>query len=324
MKWFAAELHNHTLHSDGSFTTEELLRTAVEYELDCIALTDHNTTAPLQELTESLERDTLPVIRGIEWTTFFGHMLVLGCEDFVDWRDAKPDNIDEKIRQVRQQGGLVGIAHPFALGSPMCTGCYWDFRIQKWEQVQYMELWSEGFPAIQTASSRAVELWTGLLDKGYRIAAAYGKDWHGKETETLPSACTYLGTEEECITSEAAMEAIEKGRTVITMGPLFAMELHGNGKVCSLGEETEAGEYEAVLFLDMEARKKVWQPFSIRPQKACLYGRGGRLLGEGAMTESGSLKIPFYGEEGFVRAQLWGSVMGRESCIAMTSPVYIL
>ena len=52
-------------------------------------------------------------------------MLVTDCKEFVDWRDAVPDNIDEKIAEVQKRGGMVGIAHPYELGSPMCTGCVW-------------------------------------------------------------------------------------------------------------------------------------------------------------------------------------------------------
>ena len=40
--WFACELHCHTLHSDGDFSVEELMRTARERLLDGINLTDHN------------------------------------------------------------------------------------------------------------------------------------------------------------------------------------------------------------------------------------------------------------------------------------------
>lgn len=42
-------------------------------------------------------------------------MLVTDCKEFVDWRDAVPDNIDEKIAEVKKRGGMVGIAHPYEL-----------------------------------------------------------------------------------------------------------------------------------------------------------------------------------------------------------------
>ena len=67
-------------------------------------------------------------------------MLVLGANDFVDWRDAQPDNIDEKIKQVKAVGGIVGIAHPYQLGSPLCTGGRWEFNVRDWRNVDYIEV----------------------------------------------------------------------------------------------------------------------------------------------------------------------------------------
>ena len=109
MSYLPCELHCHTIHSDGDFTVSELQKAAADDHLAIIALTDHNTFSGWDELDDNI----IPAIRGIEWTTYFGHMLVLGANDFVDWRDAQPDNIDEKIKQVKAVGGIVGIAHPW-------------------------------------------------------------------------------------------------------------------------------------------------------------------------------------------------------------------
>lgn len=97
MSYLPCELHCHTIHSDGDFTVSELQKAAVDDHLAIIALTDHNTFSGWDELDDNI----IPAIRGIEWTTYFGHMLVLGANDFVDWRDAQPDNIDEKSSRLR-------------------------------------------------------------------------------------------------------------------------------------------------------------------------------------------------------------------------------
>jgi len=52
MKWFACELHTHTLHSDGSQTLGELAAGAANLGFDAIALTDHNTMSGLSGKTE--------------------------------------------------------------------------------------------------------------------------------------------------------------------------------------------------------------------------------------------------------------------------------
>lgn len=70
LKWFPCEMHCHTLHSDGKFTVESLMQTAKEYGLSGIALTDHNTVSGWDEITEEREKKYVPVLKGIEWTTF--------------------------------------------------------------------------------------------------------------------------------------------------------------------------------------------------------------------------------------------------------------
>ena len=150
MSYLPCELHCHSVHSDGSFSVAELLRRAYDDHLALIALTDHNTVSGHGELDDSIT----PAVPGIEWTTFFGHMLVLGARDFVDWRDAVPANIDDKIDQVHAAGGLCGVAHPFQLGSPICTGGRWAFDVQDWSRVDYLEVWHDAFGPDNGETSR--------------------------------------------------------------------------------------------------------------------------------------------------------------------------
>ena len=89
-------------------------------------------------------------------------MLVLGVNGFVDWRDAVPDNIDKKIEEVKEKGSIVGIAHPYQLGSPMCTGGRWEFNIKNWRNVDYMEIWHRSFSFDNYENDNALKLWTNL------------------------------------------------------------------------------------------------------------------------------------------------------------------
>lgn len=86
LKWIPAELHTHTLHSDGKHTLEELVQSAVDLGLECIAMTDHNTQSALADQEGVQRQFGLPIISGMEWTTFYGHMLTLGVDRFIDWR----------------------------------------------------------------------------------------------------------------------------------------------------------------------------------------------------------------------------------------------
>lgn len=321
--WTPCELHTHTRNSDGSFTVPELLQAAKDYGLGLIALTDHNTAAGCAGLTPELCGKTVQAIKGIEWTTFFGHMVVLGADRYVDWRFATVENIDEKLLEVKQAGGLAGVAHPFRVGSPICTGCYWDYHVTRWDLVDYMEIWSELSPAMAESNHRAIALWTSLLDKGYHIAATYGKDWHGLDTSGAPDACTYLGLETQDATPQAALDAIRCGRTHVSMAPAVDFTAAGSG---TCGDTLPSAENTGfTVRLSMEQRKEIWGRHEITLKALRLVGNGGQTLVQTPLDEK---LLDSYTAAVDTRAITWlraevdGTVNGAECTLAITSPIY--
>lgn len=322
MNYFPVELHCHTMHSDGNFTVDELCVEAKKSQLDLIALTDHNTQSGIFELTGELEESTLPVIRGIEWTTYFGHMLVLGAEKYVDWRWAVPETIDTYISEIKAQGGLVGLAHPFDLGSPMCTGGHWDFKVSDWSKVDYIEVWHEDFPSIKTPNLRSIDFWTLLLDKGHKIAPTYGKDWHGLMDEKVPYACTYLGINSEKITADLALTAIRNGRTAVSMGPRFVMYLNDAERIYHIGDSVAGGYYTAYFDIDYSSRNDIWEQYHIKIDEIRLVGKGGAII-ETFQVKSEITKIGVDLKKGWIRSELWGKASGEKCCIAITGAIYV-
>jgi predicted metal-dependent phosphoesterase TrpH len=63
------DLHTHTIHSDGTFTPAELVRLAAERRLSTIAVTDHDTTAGLEEAEATGREVGVDVVRGVEFST---------------------------------------------------------------------------------------------------------------------------------------------------------------------------------------------------------------------------------------------------------------
>lgn len=69
----AIDLHVHSNHSDGTCTTKELVDLAIYKNLKAIALTDHDTTAGLEEIQEYAKDKNIEIIPGIELSTeYFG------------------------------------------------------------------------------------------------------------------------------------------------------------------------------------------------------------------------------------------------------------
>lgn len=314
MSYLPCELHCHTVHSDGDFLTKELLQAASDDHLALIALTDHNTISGWQELDDSI----LPAIRGIEWTTYYGHMLVLGAKNFVDWRDAVPDNIDEKIQQVKAENGVVGIAHPFQLGSPFCTGGRWEFNVKNWDNVDYVEVWHEAFSFENYENDKALAYWSSLLDEGHHIACTYGKDWH-RPTNEGHFGCTYIDIQGD-INEKNALEAIKAGRTVASTGAKFFFRVHQRGQTYSIGDTLKKGLSIFSFFTDLHSREKNAGDEQIEYDIIKVITNEGKCVMQTRADER-HVRIDLK-KNHWYRAELWGKVNGESKILAVTSPIY--
>jgi len=65
----SCDLHTHTVHSDGTLTPRELVSEAKRIGLSAIALTDHNTTAGLDEFMRLAAENELEAAAGVEFST---------------------------------------------------------------------------------------------------------------------------------------------------------------------------------------------------------------------------------------------------------------
>ena len=100
------DMHVHTSYSDSKGSPEEVIKTAKNKGLDGIAITDHNT---LKGAKASMNiHSNLIIIPGEEIKTDKGDILAFGIERTI------PANLplEEAIRRVHLQNGLVFIPHP--------------------------------------------------------------------------------------------------------------------------------------------------------------------------------------------------------------------
>lgn len=314
-KWYPCELHCHTLHSDGSFSVEELLSAAKSRMLSGICLTDHNTTSGWEETDKETE---LAVLKGIEYTTYHGHMLSLGTDKIIDFFHIS--NIDSTIKEVRESGGLIGIAHPNQLGTPICTGGHWDYKITKWEHVNYIEVFSEGCPYLNTANKKARAMWHSLLDKGYRIAPSMGRDWHRTEGDINLAACTYLCCDGEKLTAEKMKKAVAEGRTLITTGPLFTFVVDEG---LTSGDEIKEGEAIFSFTIDTQRQKALVPLQKFNFKEIRIITNGGELAASIPATEK-NLTLTLK-KNSWYSAELWGDIDEKtDTLLALTGAVYVV
>lgn len=110
-----ADLHIHTVHSDGAATVPELLAHVVtKTDLRLIAVTDHDSIAGACEAARLARDFGIEVVIGEEVSTADGHLLAL----FID-RFLPPDRpAAETIAAIHAQGGLAIAPHPFDRSVP--------------------------------------------------------------------------------------------------------------------------------------------------------------------------------------------------------------
>lgn len=114
-----ADLHIHTLASDGVCGVEEILAHVVEHTfLDVIAIADHERVDAAHAARDMARARDLPVevVIGEEVSTRGGHLLALFIEEPIP----PLRSLRESIALVHEQGGLAIPAHPL-FPYPMCA-----------------------------------------------------------------------------------------------------------------------------------------------------------------------------------------------------------
>ena len=113
-----ADLHIHSLASDGVSSVAEILEHAQRVGLNVIAITDHervDAAHAARAMAEARGLD-IEVIVGEEITTRGGHLVAL----FIDKRIKPWGSLKSSIARVHEQGGLAIVAHPL-VPYPLCA-----------------------------------------------------------------------------------------------------------------------------------------------------------------------------------------------------------
>jgi len=125
-RWYKCDLHLHTTASkcfeDHSVTAEQWVDRAIEQGLHCVAVTDHNTGAGIDEILNASESKNLTVFPGVEITCDSTkiHLLVLfdvdktsqNVQDFLVRADIKREQFGEQTASTTKSiFEIVALAH---------------------------------------------------------------------------------------------------------------------------------------------------------------------------------------------------------------------
>lgn len=200
MHEYIVNLHSHTCYSDGTGTHAQIAQAALEADLDCVIITDHNVRVDGFDGYIRKEGRKLLVLIGEEVHDQArqpqkNHLLVLGVDHEMAVYADQPQVL---IDRVAQAGGLSFIAHPVDPALPLFKED--DLSWENWEVKNYtgIELWNgmselksiihNWFDALRFGLNPdlaahnphplAIQRWDSLLAAGRQVVAVGGADAH--------------------------------------------------------------------------------------------------------------------------------------------------
>ncbi|HWT74006.1 MAG TPA: CehA/McbA family metallohydrolase [Mobilitalea sp.] len=219
------ELHNHTTESDSSITPSELIDYMAKDLVDAFAITDHNTISGHSKIKELLSQNNHPIscIYGMEYTTYYGHILCLNLKEYVPWESINLHKPELLFAAAKAKGALVGVAHPFSYGHPFARGCRFDMKITDFNSFDFIEVFNNPEP-LHEVNEPALIWWEELVLQGYPLACTCGMDLHDKWDMKNQYATFIEGSPEGDIGKELET-AIRNQRTWISKGPILESEV---------------------------------------------------------------------------------------------------
>lgn len=199
LRWYAGDMHAHSLHSDGALSLWQLANQGVLSGLDFLCVTDHNTVSHHAHLPSVGQRHGIVLVPGQEVTTHQGHANVFGEIGFVDFREPAAN----WVAAAAERGGVMSINHPVS------GDCSWLFDLPT--KPAAVELYHGSW--YEEPISTAALAWHRNWDRDATLIG--GGDFHDRGTPLRPGMPTTWIAAEDC-TPEALIEGLRDGRTTIT------------------------------------------------------------------------------------------------------------
>jgi len=223
LRWIAADLHVHTLHSDGSTPVAAVAALGAAVGLDVMAITDHNTVAHHAELRKVGRRLGIGLVPGQEITTESGHASAFGAIGAIDFRRPAATWVDE----VAARGGLLSINHP--LGGD----CSWRQPLPT--RPGLAEIWHSSWLDLRWGGPIA---WWHAWDPS--TTAIGGSDWHDPGSLAPPgSPTTWIAVDAAADGPDelptAVLAGLAAGRTSVSAGYGEPVLLRNGDEFVALG-----------------------------------------------------------------------------------------
>lgn len=319
--WYAGDLHQHTLFSDGKDTPLELLFANVAMGCDFGFITDHNTVDGVREYLSFPEIDNGPApflaLGGVEVTSVDkGHFNVLNTNKTYYYAFASADEFAASVASAESGDTFVQINHPSR--RDVLGFAYWEL-IDRFDGI---EVWNgKDLPPMHATNLNAKEEWYRLLNTGLRLTATASSDVHSisgsalsPDLEPLMLAwyergtfaampCTYVKT--DVLSAPSLIAALKNGCAFMSNGPLVLADIDG----LTYGEAVAPGDH--VLNYSV---------MNNEPLAAIRFIKNGEVVEEVTALElsaEGSINIKL-SEGDYLVIEVEGANLGY----ALTNPIY--
>ncbi|MEW5900753.1 MAG: CehA/McbA family metallohydrolase [Acidobacteriota bacterium] len=261
--------HLHTLKSDGSPSVGERIKSVTAEGVEVMAATDHNYITDYSGDLKSLKLDgELAVMPGNEVTTaevihFNNYPLDVRPDEMGNGAiNSFSDTASRLFLASRQKNpnAVLQVNHPRA-GD---LGYFNNYSLDQESAATALAGLDMGFdllevlngPYFYSSNKDAVEDWFHLLNRGYYFAIVGSSDAHGIDRGEPGYSRTYVdysGGQAARLDTRAFLQALKKGRSFVTNGPVVALKVNGQ---FGPGDLTKAAGGKVAISL--EVRSAPW------------------------------------------------------------------
>jgi hypothetical protein len=265
--WYKGDLHAHTGLTDGMCKSQSganvpcppsrLFAAAASQGLDFLAVTDHNTQAHFNEMTQDqLYYDRMLLIPGEEVTTVKGHANIWGTESFLDYRVAETGyTINSLFDEAHRLHALVSINHAYWPTNIHCPGCSWDWtpitNFRKVDAIEIINGYHERGSLFSPPPGNGIPFWEAQLAQGLRPTGVGGSDDHraGEQLPLhdgvgIPTTVVYASK----LSQPAILEGIQAGHVYIKVTGPQGPDLYLKSGIAIMGDEIKASASQTIAF----------------------------------------------------------------------------
>ncbi|MCF8008656.1 MAG: PHP domain-containing protein [Halanaerobiales bacterium] len=99
----SADLHLHTIYSDGSYRPQDVIEMALKVNINTVAISDHDTLKGIEPAFEYAENKNIEVLPAIEFSTYIDKAEIHILGYYIDYKDPKFKKRVGKIFDARKK-----------------------------------------------------------------------------------------------------------------------------------------------------------------------------------------------------------------------------